>query len=366
MSGNKIAVFIPDLTGGGGERMMLRLAGALAERGMEVDLVLMRKAGAYLPLVPRNVRCVSFERRRMLAALGPLAAYLREARPRAVLSTLVQANLAVLLARRLARTDTRILLVSESVSTQFRRAPQLTIRLAHRFLIRRLFPRADRIVVTTRAMGAELAETYALPTERIRLIPNPVLAPEILDRAAGRPDHAWFKTGQPPVVLGVGRLEPAKDFPTLLRAFAHARRQIEARLLILGEGSGLAELSRLARDLGIEEDVSMPGFALNPYPYMAACGVFVLSSIWEGLPTALIEALYCGAPVVSTSCHSGPAEILEDGRHGRLVTPGDYRALGEAILETLRSTGPGGDRAFLEQYQVSTVVDQYMEELQAL
>ena len=143
------------------------------------------------------------------------------------------------------------------------------------------------------------------------------------------------------MILGVGRLTPQKDFPTLIRAFARVRRQRPARLVIVGEGrpEARAALMRLAAELGCAEDVSLPGFTHNPFCYMAHAGVFVLSSLHEGLPGVLIQALACGAPVVSTDCPSGPREILEGGRYGRLVALGDDAAMAEAISATPVASG---------------------------
>jgi glycosyltransferase involved in cell wall biosynthesis len=148
-------------------------------------------------------------------------------------------------------------------------------------------------------------------------------------------DHPWFAEGAPPVILGVGKLKPQKDFATLLRAFATLRAGRAARLVILGEGEQRGELEALAQNLGIAADVALPGFVDNPFPYMARASLFVLSSRFEGLPGVLIQALACGCPAVSTDCPSGPAEILEGGRYGPLVPVGDAEGLARAMAETL-------------------------------
>ena len=181
--------------------------------------------------------------------------------------------------------------------------------------------------------------------------------------AAAPAPHPWFAPREPPVILGVGRLTPQKDFPTLLRAFALVRARRRARLVIVGEGRPEARdaLLRLAAELGCGEDVSLTGFTHNPFCYMAAASVFVLSSLHEGLPGVLIQALACGVPVVSTDCPSGPREILEGGRYGRLVALGDFSAMADAIGEAL---GRPGDRearmARGRQFTVERAVDRYL------
>src|SRR5690606_7355967 len=131
-------------------------------------------------------------------------------------------------------------------------------------------------------------------------------------------EHPWAQAGDSPIILGVGRLSAQKDFPTLLRAFSRVRTLRPARLAILGEGPARTELEELARQLDCEDDVLLPGFQNNPFSWMTSSRVFVLSSLWEGLPGALVQAMACGVPVISTDCNSGPAEILEGGKWGTL------------------------------------------------
>ena len=193
---------------------------------------------------------------------------------------------------------------------------------------------------------------------------NPVVTAELVSQSRAPLDHPWLQLGAPPVILGVGRLHEQKDFPTLLRAFARVRAKREARLIILGEAKHAeyrTELTTLAAQLGIANDVMFPGFVDNPFAYMAHAAVFVLSSAWEGLPTVLIEALACGCPVVSTDCPSGPAEILENGKYGPLVPVGDDVALADAICSVL-NTPPNRDwlRARGALFGVDHVADRYL------
>src|SRR5262249_31436661 len=147
--------------------------------------------------------------------------------------------------------------------------------------------------------------------------------------------HPWLGAGEPPVLLGVGHLRMQKDFPTLIRAFALARKNRRMRLVLLGEGSQRPRLHRMISSLGVGDDVYLAGYTDNPFSWMARASLFVLSSAWEGLPAVLIEAMACGCPVVSTDCPSGPWEILEGGKYGRLVPCRDPQNLAEAIIATL-------------------------------
>jgi glycosyltransferase involved in cell wall biosynthesis len=185
--------------------------------------------------------------------------------------------------------------------------------------------------------AAEDLVRLGLSSERIKVIYNPVVTPELFEKANQSVDHPWFEPSSPPVILGVGRLEKQKDFPTLIRSFAQVQQQRPARLMILGEGKERPYLEALVQELGLGENVALPGFVSNPYAYMARAAIFVLSSLFEGLPTVLIEAMAGGTKVVSTNCESGPAEILSNGQYGKLVAVGDIKGLAEAIISTLES-----------------------------
>jgi glycosyltransferase involved in cell wall biosynthesis len=194
------------------------------------------------------------------------------------------------------------------------------------------YNRADAVIAISRAIVEDLMATCSVSASKIAYVPNnPVVTPTLLASAVAVPEHPWFTLGEPPVVLAVGRLGAEKDLATLIRAFALVRRNRSCRLLILGDGDQRDYLQQCAQNHGVAADVAMPGFNPNPYPYMAHCGVFVLSSRFEGQPNVLIEALACGAAVVSTDCASGPREVLSDGKYGTLVPVGDAEALAAGI-----------------------------------
>ena len=135
--------------------------------------------------------------------------------------------------------------------------------------------------------------------------------------------------------------------------------------MILGEGALRDELQALANSLGVTEDFEMPGFAQNPYQYMHAASLFVLSSRWEGSPNGLTEALAVGTPVVATDCPNGPIEILQQGKLGPLVPMSDSEALSTAILETLDNPLPAEVlRDGVAHYSVENSAREYLEAMQ--
>jgi len=356
---DRIALFLPSLRGGGVERVGLILATTLAAKGHRVDLVLATATGPYLDQVPDTVRLVDLGARRVLTSLPRLVAYLRRERPRAMISAMGHTNIVALWGKRLARVASRMIVTEHSISPR----PEGSSGSEHGLfpvLMRRFYPGADAVVAVSHGLADDIAERVGLPRSRIQVIYNPVVTAELAARAREPVDHPWFAPGEPPVVLSVGRLTVPKDYPTLIRAFARIAPRCAARLVILGEGEARAELEALVRRLGLEERVALPGFVANPYAYMARAKVFVLSSIWEGLPTVLIEALACGCRVVSTDCRNGPREILEDGKWGRLVPPGAVDDLATAILAVLCSGQPPAGSIATARFTHAASVAQYL------
>jgi glycosyltransferase involved in cell wall biosynthesis len=230
-------------------------------------------------------------------------------------------------------------------------------------LARYFYRWADDIVAVSEGVADDLTQVLKVPNERVRVIYNPIVTPELMAKAQAALDHPWFRLGEPPVILAVGRLTEQKDLPTLIRTFAHVQRSRPVRLLILGEGELRHDLEALVKQLHLEHVVSLPGAVMNPYPYMVRASLLVLSSRWEGLPGVLIEALYCGVPIVSTDCPSGPREILADGRYGQLVAVGDIAALAQAIEAALDGKAARPPRESWRPFQLETVVNQYLDVL---
>jgi glycosyltransferase involved in cell wall biosynthesis len=293
-----------------------------------------------------------------------LTRYLEEIQPDALLAAGEYANLTALRSRQRARGGTRIVTsehihISQSASGGVWRRKWLLPGA-----VRRLYPGADAIVTVSEGASDDLASFARLPRDRVTTIYNPVVTPELKAKRDAPLDHPWFGSGMPPVFVCVAQLRDQKDLPTLLHAFARLRSGRPARLLLLGEGNRRAELERLVAELGLGDDVALPGFVDNPMAYMARAAACVLSSRYEGLPTVLIEALACGCPVVSTDCPSGPAEILEGGRYGTLVPVGDPEALADAMADVLERPPPKAllfERA--EDFRPERAAEQYLEVL---
>jgi glycosyltransferase involved in cell wall biosynthesis len=360
--GKRLLMYCPALEGGGAERVMVTLANRFACEGVHTLFVTAR-GGVYRAELSPAVEYRCLHTGSTLRTLLPLTRLLRRVRPDAVLSTLVEANFLAIAAARLARIGARVVVrEANTPSRDLLRNPRLIKRLTGR-LIPYIYPKADAIVASSHGMQHDLIANFRIPPHKISHIPNPLPLEQIRQQARAPVPHPWFSTGQPPVILGVGRLERAKDFATLIRAFAKVRAEQEARLMILGEGSMRLQLEMLVRQLGLSECVALPGFDPNPFRYMARAKVFAMSSIYEGFPNVLVQALACGCPVVSTDCPSGPSEILASGAYGYLVPVGDVDALALSILKTLHGEARYPPTDWIEQFDESLVSRRYLKAL---
>jgi glycosyltransferase involved in cell wall biosynthesis len=355
-----IAFFLPSLRGGGAERVIVNLAQGITERGHRVDMVLAAGEGVFLEQLPPAVRVVDLRAGRVIRSLGSLTRYLRHERPRVLVSSMSHGNLVALWAAKLAGGATPVVVTVHNTLSQTTQQQGRIVGGLWPFLLRTFYPWAAGVVAVSRGAADDLARTSGLPRESVEVVYNPVITPDTAALARRTPDHPWLAPGQPPVILGVGRLTRQKDFATLLRAFAEVRGRRTARLIILGEGEDRRALEALVGQLGVADDVALPGFRENALAYMGASAVYVLSSAWEGLPTVLIEALAVGARVVSTDCPSGPREILQDGRLGALVPVGDVSAMAGAILEALDRPAGAVPLDALRPFTRDAAVDHYL------
>jgi glycosyltransferase involved in cell wall biosynthesis len=360
-----IAVFASFSGAGGVERMLVNLMRGFVEQGRAVDLLTVRTTSPHLARLPEAVRRTDLGTAHTFLAAVALARYLRDTRPSAVLAAKDRAGRTAVIARRLAGTETRIVMrLGTHLSTAMSERSALSRWLRYA-PIRRLYPGIDAIVAVSHGVAEDTARVAAYPMERIHVIRNPVITPDLFRDATAPCPHPWLAAGPGvPVLVGAGRLGRQKDFATLIRSFALLRRRRPCRLLLLGEGGWRGRLAALAHDLGVSGDLDMPGFQENLSAFLARADLFVLSSAWEGSPNVLTEAMALGTPVVSTDCPSGPREILAGGRYGPLVPVGDVEALCDAMARTLDKPPPGAVlKTAVSDYSYDVSAGRYLEVL---
>jgi len=330
----KIAFILPDLKGGGAQKMIVNLANEFAVRGYTVDLVLISSEGIYHDLVSPKVNLIEFKRSRSILGLGMLVQYMRDKKPDVIISALFHVNLIVVFAQILSGQKNTKLIISER--------NHLTKRLDDmawyqetiiKFLVKRFYPKADHIVGISDGVCDDLKEIINRNDVVFKKIHNPVVTSDCENKLKESTDFLYSDDVGLKLVTS-GRLERQKDYPTLLKAIYLYKKQYgDVHLVVLGEGSLKEKLVKIVDDLDLQDNVTFLGFVSNPLPIMAQADIYVQASAWEGFCNVIVEALYCGLKIVSTDCPSGPEEILENGKYGVLVSVGDENMMSQALYK---------------------------------
>lgn len=357
-----LVIYLPDLSGGGAERLHLRLLPAFRVAGLDVTFLLDREKGELLePVRELGAKIVSLGADRQIKALPRLVSFLKAHKPDVLIANMEHMNVMAVLAKKLARVKTRIVVTQHNAFSEQIKRPSWQFR-ALPALYKLALPFADHIVAVSAGVADDLSSAIGMDRSRIEVIYNGVVTEDFEKRSLATPDHPFFSQNQP-VILGMGRFVAQKDFATLIQAFGTvSKHNEEARLLILGEGPLRSDLEAQVRQLGLESRVSLPGFSEHALGYLKKANLFVLSSRFEGFGNVVAEALACGTPVVSTDCPHGPAEILDNGRYGTLVPVADPAALATAISAAL--SAPVDNEALQQRGAVFSVLNcasQYMK-----
>lgn len=362
----RVAIYLQSLEGGGAERAMVDLANGLRAEGLQTDIVVVRDEGPWRRLLSDDVQLVAIRSRWALPGFVKLLRYLRRTLPDVVVANGAVPIILAVLARWFTRRFIVIARIPTNLSAGLARV-NLRWRII-RTVQAALLPRADAIITNSKGSSEDIARSLPAAAANVHTIHNPVVRLSVTHEAGQPVEHPWFHSHGPPVILAAGRLERSKDHPTLLRAFALVVQQREVRLIVIGEGTQRRNLVKLSHELGIAHTVDFPGFHANPFAFMARSRLFVLSSIHEGMPNVLIQAMACGTPVVSTDCPSGPREVLEDGRWGPLAPVCDARSLADAMLTAIdRPLPPSSLTARAAAFSADASVQAYVrliEELQ--
>jgi len=331
-----IALFVPSLTGGGAERVMITLAKEFSRRGFKVDILVITTSGPYLKEVPDTVNLINLNRSRVLFSVFKLARYMRKERPDVLMSTMNHVNVVAIISGLISFSPVKVI-VREAITatTEFKASDKLADKVILR-LLKLLYPRASNIICPSQGIAKDLEIKLSIPKDKLKVIYNPLDIKHISLLAAENALHPWVEAGEN-IILGVGRLAKQKGFDTLVTAFSVVREcsDVPVKLIILGEGEDRDILQDHIDKLGLQDCVDLPGFVDNPYAFIRYAKCYVLSSLWEGLPNVLIQALALGTPAVATDCPSGPVEILESGKWGELVSMSQPEEMASAILRVL-------------------------------
>ncbi|MBB1073841.1 glycosyltransferase [Rhodoferax sp. 4810] len=367
MNTTRLALFAATSGHSGVDRVLINLVTQFDAWGIETDLLTIANHGPAYPFDELNhARHIALNTRHVTSALPGLIRYMRRERPAALLTDKDRVNRLAIIANQVTGQSTRVVVRIGTVVSTNLAARNWLDRQVQRLSMQLLYSHAHAVIVPAIGVANDLAQFAQLSPAHIQVVRSPIITPRLFTLAAAELTHPWLiDPTAPPVILGVGELSERKDFATLIRAVAKVRQQRMCRLMILGRGRRADQLRCLAATLGISDDFALLGFQANPYPFMRQARLFVLSSRWEGLPVALVEALATHTPAIATACPGGgAAEVLENSNCGALVPVGDLDALATAIAIWLDRQPSAADfEATLAPYQINQSARAYLQVL---
>jgi glycosyltransferase involved in cell wall biosynthesis len=355
----KIAIFMPNLMGGGAEKVFVNLSNEFYSLGYSVDIILANRSGPYITDLHSEVRIFDLKQARVGKCIWRLVKYLTTNKPNILLSGLLVSNIVALYSGWIS--NVKVIPCIHSIES-------VAIGLEHKYkrkVVKFLYPlllnKAASIIAVSHGVADDLSRATGVSRNNVNVIYNPILTDSLLMMSKEAIDEPWFNKDEHPMLLSAGRLNDSKDYVTLLKAFELLNQRVSSTLIVLGDGEQRQYLRKLVLDMHLGERVLFPGFVSNPYKFMSAADVFVLSSKRESFGNVIVEAMACGCQIVSTDCPYGPSEILESGKWGTLVPVGDYRKLSHVLYDAVRySSDKPNVRNRANDFLVSTVARQYL------
>lgn len=360
-----IAFFIPELNVGGAEKVIISLVNGLSSKGHQVDLVLVNKRGELIKKVNTKARIINLQSKKTLMSVRPLRRYLLRNSPDILLSALDNANIVASQALKDKQIYTKHII---SFHTNLEKSYQNTrhfFQKAYPFFMRRLYKNAEGYVAVSKCTGRKAVKYLNLNKNKMRIIYNPIISEELKIKSKALVEHKWINKSDVKLIIAVGRIFEAKDYPTLLKAFNIVSNvESKARLLIIGKGNEkiVQGLKQYIKYNDLENKVELFGESANPYPYILNSSLLVMSSKWEGFGNVIAESLYLNTPVVSTNCECGPSEILKEGKYGRLTEPENSLSLANALLLEIKNPlliNGNEKNKHLEKMTIKEVVERY-------
>ena len=318
------------LGGGGTERRTVYILKYINRDIFEPILCVWEKKGVYVKDIPRQTKLYAVKKRYKVFTLINMCKVINKEKPDLIFGNMWGINLAAIVALKLMffkrKRTTKLIIGVVTNPTFFKR--QRPIRFLYSF--------ADLFVANSYGIREYLVSLWKIPEEKIRVIHNGIDIKNINKLSFEKANHIWIKNNYN-LIISVGRLSEPKGYPYLLEALKIVNKKIPVYLIIVGQGEEEEKLKKMAENISIDNKVDFIGFKHNPFKYMARANLFLLSSIREGFPNVLLEAMACRTPVVSTDVQYGPSEIIEDGVNGYLVPVANSTQLAEKILYVLEN-----------------------------
>ena len=357
----KVMFFLENIDEGGAERAVIELANHLAKTGYEVNLIVGWGESSYREEISPKVKLIDLESRNKLRILFRISRYLSLARPSVIMSALDNANIMLLIAKKLSGFRGRVVISQRAaLGASFFGVPWWRVSMKKK-LIKALFPTADAIISNSKYAASELIKIMPKISEKTFTIHNAVDISHIEDlgkRALKQKDVAGNNSAS---LLVVGSLKKRKNLELCLRSFKIVSLQRKVHLNIIGDGPEREKLEKLARDLGLQKKVYFRGFDKNPFRWMAKASVLISSSSGEGCSNVILQAMALNCPIVATDCPGDTAELLGHGQWGKLVPVGDAQKMATAIIETLDNPNNKNTKKHISQFSVAKYLESYMK-----
>jgi glycosyltransferase involved in cell wall biosynthesis len=315
-----IAVVMHDFRGGGAERVSVSLCNGFAAEGIIVKIIVINKIGPMIKELNKTIQVIELNNTRTLLSILELRTVVKKLKPNLIISHMTHVNIATCISSLLGGFSKKLVIVEHNqMHKNYEVIDKQSVKLAY-WLTKILYKYVYKIVAVSEGVKVSVIDFTSVNKSKIDVIYNPVVNESLLKYQLDpkKKIHRFFNQKQP-VFVCVGSLTIQKNHMLFMKAFREVRSKIDAKAIIIGEGPLRLDLEKAAVNLGIENDIDLPGFVNNPYDYMKKASAIVLSSSWEGLPTVLIESLALSKSIVSTNCASGPDEILNSGEFGVLT-----------------------------------------------
>lgn len=351
---------IPNFHAGGAQRVAISLVNQLIGMHLTPMLVVLGGSGTLRSEVSAAVPVIVLDGKGAVRSVTRLREVIKSLHPHCTISFMTHVNLATLLASLTLGGPRNVIVTEHGMFKHSLRNNSFWKKVLILLLSRLLYPHALQVVAVSQEMQSYIERVLGLKKGKASTIYNGVPISQVRGLSLLDPPIPVPASGKK-LVVAVGRLVEAKDFEHLIESFSDEYLRRHTKLVIVGEGPLRKQLELRIAELGLTGVVALVGHQPNPYAIMRLADVIVQSSIHEGLPTTLVEAVILGKPIVATDCSTGPREILENGKWGVLVPVRDRSALAHAIKVAIESTYSPPTPQVIERFSAQTMARHYVD-----
>lgn len=316
MKNNKnIAIFINSIQAGGAERVLINYVNFLSDKNLSIDLIVLKDIGGLSEISNENVNIINLNKKKLSFAVPKIILLLKKKKYSSILTSLPHFNIILIIVKKLFFINSKLIIREANIEYNNYTKNQFN-SFFFNFLKKLTYNFADEIIVISKFMKKSLIENLNIKSFKINVIYNPICKEDNKDEITIKKN--WFEDiKKVPIILSIGRLERQKNYSLLIRAIYELNKSIQARLLIIGTGSEKNQLVKLIKDLNLEEKICIIDYVKNPISLIKKVNLFVSTSLWEGGPNVLFEALQSQTNIVCADYPSA-LEFLENGKYGEI------------------------------------------------